>query len=241
MGMHNFIRFGVPLLAATHVCLLAWQYIPEIGVCKHMRLPSSLRVTDDLDMVFLRNTHADAFNLVSVFELVVMCMTAVQLQYQPKVLRSFKVLPFLLMISTLVVRLRHMGPLGCAKDDKHCCGNLGCPDSDFTMELSGCMSAYTESKYGYLPIEWSRTSFCTIPCWYSELSAQTNPDNLQCKNVAGNVRDNCGGLYGTPDVASCYRYGCSVKASPIPYYGLRLLTANVIVFVCLSLAAQIST
>ena len=238
--MHSVIHFGVPFLAATHACLLAWQYIPEIGVCEHMRLPPE-PVTDDSEVVALRNTHADAFNLVSVFELVVMCMTAAHLRGNKKLHGSFKLLPFLLMISTLVVRLRHMGPLGCAKGDAHCCGNLGCPDRDFTMELSGCMSTYTGNSYGYLPIEWGRTSFCTIPCWYSGISAQTHPNDLQCKNAAGNVQSNCGGLYGTPDVASCYRYGCSVKASPIPYYGVRLLTANVIVFACLGLAAQSGT
>lgn len=236
--MHSVVRFGVPFLAATHVCLLAWQYIPEIGVCENMRLPPE-RVTDDSETVALRNTHVDAFNLVSVFELVVMCATATHLSVSNTISGSFKLLPFLLLVSTLVVRLRHMGPLGCSTGDEHCCGNLGCPDSPFTNELSGCMSAYTENTYGYLPIEWSRTSFCTIPCWYSGLSSQTHPNDLQCKNVAGNVRSNCGGLYGTPDVASCYRYGCSVKASPIPYYGVRLLTANVIVFACLALAAQI--
>lgn len=237
--MHSAVRFGVPLIAATHACLLAWHYVPEIGACQDMRLPPE-QVTDDIQVVLSRNARADAFDLVSVFELVAMCIAAFYCILHRNIDSAFQLLPGLLLVTTLVVRLRHIGPLGCSSGDAQCCANLGCPDKDFTIELAGCMSQFTGASYGYLPIEWSRTSFCSIPCWYSDSASYSpDPDMLQCKNVVGNVQKNCGGLYGTPDVASCYRYGCSVNASPIPYYGVRMLTANVILFVLLSFAALI--
>lgn len=236
--MQPIVKFGIPLLAATHACLLAWMYIPEIGVCDGMRLPYE-QVTDDMEIVLARIKQSESWDFVSVFEIFAMTVFAVHVGTKGTVTGGYKLLPFLLMTSTLVVRLRHMGLLGCSDGDLHCCANMGCPNQDMTHSLPGCGINFNSEKYGSLPIKWSRTSFCPIPCWYSAAAAATPGDEQNCKDLSGDIRSNCYGLYGTPDVASCYRYGCSLAASPIPYYGVRLLLANVILFVCLGFAAQI--
>lgn len=233
--MNRVKYFWLPLVAAGHFFLLMWHYVPEIDACDGIVLPPN-QVSTDMQTVRTRKERAESFDVVCVFEVAVMLLTLVTVYRTEKLTVVHRALPFFLLLSTFVVRLRHTGILGCAADDPECCSNLNCPSANFTTTLPGCASSYyhDDGNFGMIPIQWARKSFCPVPCWYSN-SSLMNPTNVNCKDRSGVVQARCGGLAGTPDVASCYRYGCSREATPIPYYGVRLITANVVAFVCLVL------
>lgn len=233
--MYRLVNFWLPLVASVHIFLLVRQYIPDIGVCSDISLPPE-QYDDDFRVVLARLANADAFNVVSVCEVFVMGLTLANVystyahhQTRGRVQHAVHViLSGLLIVSTLAVRLRHTGMLGCADNDPMCCDNLDCPSTLHTATMPGCASASAA-----IPVTWSRQSFCPTPCWYSS-SARYHASEVECQDVSAAVQAECGGLRGTSDVASCYRYGCSVTVSATPYYEVRLLTANVIVFVCLT-------
>ncbi len=214
----------LPMFVTLHAFLLMWYYVPEIGVCDDLPLPR-LQGTSDVTVALDRQGRSYTFNLASVLEIVTMVMILFFARSAPKKLSlagAARWLPMVLIIDALVLRGRHIGLGACAPHDSACCDNLNCPDTAFTTTLAGCASA-TSGMETWLPIKWGdRTSYCPLAPWY----------------VNSNALELCRGLAGTPDVASCYRYGCSSVATPVMYYSVRIITFNVVVFALLSLAAR---
>jgi len=227
-----------------HACLILWQYVPEMGVCEGLYVPAR-HASDDLSMAKDRSSRSIGFNMVSFLEIFIMFLVAANCnpgdgKKKQLVRGGVRLLPLVLVVSTLVVRMRHIGTMGCAEGDTQCCANLGCPDELYTSRLPGCRASENQGDMGFVAISWSfRNSFCPVPGWYSVAPNRTY--TTMQRNVAGNVLYNCGGLYGTPDVASCYRYGCSSVATPIPYYGVHMITFSVILFVAVSLLSPSGT
>lgn len=232
----------VPLIAATHAGLLKWQYVPELYVCDNISMPQ-VHTSDDIFTAIDRQSRSAEYSIVSVLELVVMFLVSYvckggQGMNKQLLQGGYRYLPLILVVSTLAIRLRHIGLFGCVDGDPYCCGNLQCPDSMYTANLPGCSMQSDKQDQGFVAISWAyRNSFCPLPGWYGLPSNYNVNLDIQSRNVQTYVARWCGGLYGTPDVASCYRYGCSSKATPIPYYGIRMVVANVILFVLLSLLA----
>ena len=114
--------------------------------------------------------------------------------------------------------------------DSECCDNLQCPDEIYTARLPGCGILESRQDQGFVAISWAyRDSFCPLPGWYGFRSNMNATVAEEYRNVQTFVAKWCGGLYGTPDVASCYRYGCSSEVTPIPYYGIRMIVVSVFV------------
>lgn len=218
------IRTALPMFVTLHAFLLLWYYVPEIGACDDLPLPR-LQGTSDITVALDRQGRSYTFSLASVLEIAVMVLIVYCTRHEPKKLSltgTARWLPMVLIVDALVLRARHIGLGACAPHDPVCCSNLNCPDTAFTTVLPGCQSA-TGGVETWLPVKWGdRTSYCPLPPWY----------------VNSNALELCRGLVGTPDVASCYRYGCSSVATPVPYYSVRLITGSVILFALLALTAR---
>jgi hypothetical protein len=206
------------MLLVLHMGLLVYMYVPEFGVCDTYTLPKQ-RYVDDEQAVRERLTTAAQFNVLSAFEVVLMACVVVagtMLPARERFPGFVLVLPGLILVGVISVRMRHTGLLGCAAGDTQCCANMVCLDYPFTSTPSAIGCGRDAPLSSSIPIQWfNRTSYCTIPAWYS-----TNPFAVSL----------CNGLRRSPDTSACYQYGCSSVATPIPYYGVRLIMLNAILF-----------
>lgn len=203
-------RALLPMMACAHVVLLLWVHVPEITACSDMQLPTVSRISD---LVVARNRASNGVWFYAASFVDVVSMAYVLLVSSPSAgrhdVRGYsRWVPAAMLVSTIAFRARYMF---CTPNDPECCESLQCPTTDFTVALPGC-SAST------FAVDWhSRQSWCPIPSWYTSHAAEV-----------------CNGLGNTPDVASCYRYGCSALA-PLQYNGTRLIMWSSILFAVLSL------
>ena len=106
---------------------------------------------------------------------------------------------FVLLNDAIAVRARHIGFVACTPNDKSCCEELEC------HKFPSCTSPPFLSS----TTNWNnRLNYCPMPYfYYNDASAQSA----------------CGSLANTPDMASCYRYGCSRQHTPYQHYVVRVM------------------
>lgn len=109
------------------------------------------------------------------------------------------VLPMILLVDAIAVRGRHIGFGSCTPFDNECCDALHC------FKFESC----TSPPFLASTTNWNnRLNYCPLPYfYYKDASAKFA----------------CGTLDNTPDMASCYRYGCSRKHTPYQYYMVRIM------------------
>ena len=118
-----------------------------------------------------------------------------------------RVLCTVLLVFAIAVRARHVGVGQCTPNDTACCSALEC------YKFPAC----TAPPFLSTQTDWNlRANYCPMPYFYYKDT---------------NARLACTTLANTPDMASCYRYGCSEQHTPYTYYsnrvGLGVLTAIV--------------
>lgn len=103
-----------------------------------------------------------------------------------------------LLIDAIAVRARHLGVGSCTPYDTQCCSALGC------YEFTSC----TSPPFLSVQTNWNnRLNYCPLPYFYYKDST---------------ARLSCTSLSNTPDMASCYRYGCSSMHTPFLHYVQRI-------------------
>lgn len=210
------------ILLVLHIGLLVYTYVPEMGVCDNLTLSAS-RVVSDENAVGERLSTSAQFNVLSAVEVVLMAcvVVACSMRTTDHLPGLVLVLPGLILVGVIAVRMRHTGLFGCAQGDPQCCGNMVCLDATFTSSPSaiGCDRRSTASDQ--INVYWDRrTTYCMIPEWYTSEAAIL-----------------CGGLHRSPNTYACYQYGCSAESTAIPYYGVRLVMFNAILFVIVACGA----
>ena len=106
---------------------------------------------------------------------------------------------FVLINDLIAVRARHVGFGACTPNDRACCAELQCYD------FPSC----TTPPFLSSTTDWNnRQNYCPMPYFY-------------IKDASARLA--CGSLANTPDMASCYRYGCSRKHVPYQYYMNRVM------------------
>lgn len=126
-------------------------------------------------------------------------------------LPSWRVLPTVLLVDAVAVRARHLGWGGCTPGDTRCCAELQCYSFD------NCK----QPPYIGGSTNWNdRNNFCPMPHFYVKDSRA----KVACRTLAN-----------TPDMASCYRYGCSSVHTPSQYWIQRCLLLSLIVVAILGL------
>jgi len=212
------------ILVLLHVGLLVYRYVPDRTACLDERWPTGSIITGaqsrDDRTVLDRVAESSLYELVSAMETVVMLcvilwgtIRAAQgvgaRSYLPDV---GLLLPGLLLVSALSIRARHTGIFGCASGDPECCGNMYCSDTPGN-NVPGCGTTHNLDRSDVVTVaDWdNRLAYCPVPSWY--------------------VPDHCSdSLRGSPDLATCYQYGCSVEHTPIQYFSGRLEFATVVLF-----------
>jgi len=235
-------RYILFTLVLVHSGLLLREYIGETGSCKNLSLPAQ-HLKDDVFTVDDRLAIAAQFHVVSVCEILLMALVlmagfvrdkrsayALSDGQIPYLSFSMLVFPALILVGVVSVRMRHTGVFGCAHGDDQCCDNMYCPDTASTTysELPGCnlgggYRAANVNSPGTGAINWNdRSSYCVVPSWYH------SPLPIEC-----------GGLLRLPDTSACYQYGCSYDTTPVPYVSVRLIMANAILFVIVSVHSSL--
>jgi len=184
-------RALLPMLACAHLSLLLWTIVPELTVCSGMALPAASVVTD-VTIARERAARGSYFNAAALVEL--LGMAAVVFGSSKRSMRhdlagKSRWLPALMIVTNMSCRARFVYS---TPHDAESCRALNCPTTPYSAQLPGCQAA---SGVDAFYIDWNdRENWCPMPRWYRE------------QPYAAML---CGGLVGTPDVASCYRYGCS--------------------------------
>lgn len=208
-------RMLLRMLPFAHISLLLWLYVPEITTCSDMELPTA-SVSNDLQVArerAARGSYFYAAAIVDVFSMIAIVLSSsVRAGYHD--LRGYgRWIPVLMLASGIAFRARYTH---CVPNDPECCDGLGCPTTSFSTDFAGCSS---QGPFDAFYIDWhDRNNWCALPLWYQT----TNAASL------------CGGLQNTPDVASCYRYGCSALA-PARYNGVRMVIWSSTLFAVLAL------
>lgn len=115
------------------------------------------------------------------------------------------VLPIALLVDAIAVRGRHIGFGSCTPFDNECCDALHC------FEFPAC----TSPPFLASITDWNnRLNYCPLPYFYYK--------DARAKFA-------CGTLSNTPDMASCYRYGCSRKHTPYQYFMVRVMFVLLVV------------
>jgi len=203
------------VLIAMHIGLLIQSYAPEAGACGHTYKHVLNTDLNALEVARQRDRNADTFAFAAVIESVGMLMMLAGSQS--------RIVPSVLVIDALALRARHIGMGGCTPYDTRCCTELSCATTNYTTSLANCRekSVGPAGISSTIKIDWQqRTNYCALPAFYTK-------DSL--------AEILCGNLENTPDVASCYRYGCSSENVPRQYYSTRIITANVLLIAILAL------
>lgn len=210
----DFSRALLRLLLFAHLALLLWLSVPEITACSGMELPVKANPTDLVtarDRVS-RGTYFYLASFIDVFAMVYIVSRSERVPGRHDLRGYSRLVPGVMLASTVVFRARYKY---CTPNDPECCGSLNCPTTSSSLGLSGC----PDTPGRDFPINWNdRKSWCAMPSWYKDTDAATV----------------CGGLAVLPDVASCYRYGCS-SLVPVQYYGTHMIMWSSIVFAILAL------
>ena len=203
-------RALLPMMACAHVILLLWVHVPEITACSDMHLPTASRIPD---VVVARDRASRGVYFYAASFIDVISMAYLTLVSSPSAgrhdVRGYsRWVPAIMLASTISCRARYMF---CTPHDPECCESQQCQPTAFAVALPGCAA-------NTFAVDWhDRQSWCPMPGWYSSHAAEV-----------------CSGLGNTPDVASCYRYGCSALA-PLQYNGTRMIMWSSILFSLLSL------
>ena len=203
-------RALLPIMACAHVILSLWVYVPEITACADMHLPTVSRLND---LIEAQDRASKGVYFYAALCIDIVCMVYITLVSSPSAgrhdIRGYsRWVPAIMLVSTISFRARYMY---CTPHDPECCESLQCPTTAFAMSMPGCTA-------NTFPVDWhDRQSWCAMPSWYTSHAAKV-----------------CGGLASTPDVASCYRYGCSPLV-PVQYNGTRVIMWSSILFALLSL------
>jgi len=196
-------RMLLRMLPCAYVSMLIWLYVPELTTCGDMSLPTA-SVSTDLRVArerAARGSYYHAAAIVDVFSMMTIILASSKRAGYHDLRGYSRWVPVLMLSSGIAFRARYTH---CVPNDPECCDGLGCPTTSYSVDLAGCAAqGPVDSFY----IDWhDRNNWCALPRWYQT----TNAASL------------CGGLQNTPDVSSCYRYGCSALA-PTRYYGARML------------------
>ena len=112
--------------------------------------------------------------------------------------KQSRIMSTALLVLTLAVRARHVGIGACTPNDTTCCSALNC------FEFPAC----TTPPFLSTQTDWNlRLNYCPMPYFYYK---------------DAKARLSCTTLANTPDMASCYRYGCSSTHTPRTYYSNRV-------------------
>lgn len=208
-------RLMVRMLPFAHVMLLAWLLVPEFTACSDMRLPVIHRGSD-LETARFRASRGSYFYAaagIDLFCMIVIVCVSSKRSGAHDLRGAMRWVPALMVASNIAFRARYTF---CAPNDTECCDGLQCPISSYSTDFAGCAS---NQEFDSFYIDWrDRSNWCAIPKWYQTSNAATL----------------CNGLQNTPDVASCYRYGCSTL-SPERYNGVRIVIALSFLFALFSL------
>ena len=203
------------VLIAMHIGLLIQSYATEAGACAHTYKRVLNTDLGALEVARQRDRNADTFALAAIIESAGMLMIAAG--------ASSRLIPSILVVDALALRARHVGLGGCTPYDPKCCTELSCVTTNYTTSMANCREK-TIGKAGIsstIKVNWQqRTNYCALPAFYTK-------DSL--------AETLCGNLANTPDVASCYRYGCSSENVPRQYYSTRIITINVLVIAVLAM------
>ena len=209
-------RALLPMLACAHLSLLLWTIVPELTVCSGMALPAASVVTD-VTIARERAARGSYFNAAALVEL--LGMAAVVFGSSKRSMRhdlagKSRWLPALMIVTNMSCRARFVYS---TPHDAESCRALNCPTTPYSAQLPGCQAA---SGVDAFYIDWNdRENWCPMPRWYRE------------QPYAAAL---CGGLVATPDVASCYRYGCSAMTSG-RYNSVKVLIWSSLLFSILAL------
>ena len=210
----DFSRALLRMMLFVHLALLLWISVPEVTACSGMDLPSFSNI-GDVATARDRASRGAYFYLAPFIDVLAMAYIVSRSDPSPgrHDLRGYhRLVPGVMLVSTIAFRARYMY---CTPNDPECCGSLQCPTTEYSLDLPGCPSTPGRD----FPIDWNdRMSWCAMPSWYKDTEAARE----------------CGGLSVLPDVASCYRYGCSALV-PVQYNGTRMIMWSSIVFAILAL------
>lgn len=107
---------------------------------------------------------------------------------------SERLLPSLLLVDVIAIRARHLGWGSCSPNDTRCCSALNC------FNFDNCQ----QPPFIEATTNWNdRRNYCPMPHFYVKDSK---------------AKSACKYLSNTPDMASCYRYGCSKTHTPFQYW-----------------------
>ena len=122
-----------------------------------------------------------------------------------------RALATILLVDAIAVRARHIGVVSCTPHDTQCCSALGC------YEFTAC----TSPPFLGAQTNWkNRLNYCPLPYFYYKDST---------------ARLSCTSLSNTPDMASCYRYGCSSTYMPFLHYIHRIMLGTQVGIIVLSM------
>lgn len=210
MMFFRFIRLLIRILSGAHLSIVVWLYGTEYGSCSNMELPR-LSQPGDLDAARLFQSNGTLFHAATFLDIV--CITCILLlskrergSHDLTGIRSW--VPMLMISYGIAFRARYTEGL---LSDSQSCASLACPTTSYSVTLSGCPGDTGErgdgGEFDSFYIDWNaRDSWCPIPRWYDVNAAQL-----------------CNGLTNIPDVASCYRYGCTYELTQYRYVGVRML------------------
>lgn len=209
-------RAVLPILAAAHLSILLWVNMPEMYSCANISLPA-VAVLTDVTVSRDRAARGVYFHAASIVELVLMAYIVVRSR---RVVKRHDLdggdrwVSVLLIVVNMVARARYVysTPL-----DMESCDSLMCPTTPYSSQLNGCQGADgVDSFY----IDWNdRDNWCPTPKWYRD------------QPYAATM---CGGLANIPDIAACYRYGCTPLV-PARYNAIRVLIWSSFLFALVAL------
>lgn len=215
--LSELARVALRILAVTHVCLLIWTYGVEYDTCRDVSLPNLAAPSDfeasEKRAAMGKNFHSAAF--FDVFCIILIFTTSSKKKGNHDMRGIARWIPAWMIAYSIAFRARHTYG---DSSDKESCSSLNCPTTVFSVNLTGCK---TFQGFDTFFIDWQvRSNWCAIPTWY-------NNDN--------NVLDVCpGGLINTPDVASCYRYGCE-HTPQHRYIAVRMILWSAVALAILAL------
>lgn len=208
--LSDVARALVRILPVMHAALCVWLYVPEFGTCENMNLPYEM-VSNDLTIARTRAKEGTYFHAATAIDLLSMMLIVAAFRVhgaRHDLYGLARWLPVVMLVSNLAFRVRYT--FG-TSEDRESCGGLKCPVSRYSMDMEGC---YNSDLLYTFEVDWrDRDNWCALPRWY------------QLTNAASV----CRGLENTPDVASCYRYGCT-KSVPHRYVGVRMIIMSSFLF-----------
>ena len=198
-------------LATVQFLMFVLANWSEAGACDNTRLPDDSAFSDR-QVASDRTFQGANFYSASVIELLLICtciLLSRKTSYAHDLKGSARWVPVFIIVLNMSCRARYVYS---TPYDSKACNALGCPDTHTSYSFPQCVLGDGKSAY---VVKWGmRKNWCPVPDFY-----QKNPYLVAA----------CGGLKNTPDVASCYRYGCTSQTG-IRYNIVRVLIWNAFLF-----------